>query len=238
MKIKLIISSVITAIIISGCATGAGKPMIDNNQKAIIGTTLGALTGIVLGNNMGGGSKNRNKVIGAVIGATIGGTVGYNLDKQAKEVASSLNTYVDNSPNADLDPNQDLIVSNTDSYVKIMFRDSMMFQTNSANPTISASGKISKITNVLEKYPNTLVQVIGHTDSRGSYSYNKTLSQQRASNVGNIIHNFGVKNQILSIGCSFDKPIAPNNNTSNMGLNRRVEIYLYPNTQSVIDICK
>jgi len=99
LKIKLIISSIITAIIISGCATGTGNPMIDNNQKAIIGTTLGALTGIVLGNNMGGGNKNRNKVIGAVIGATIGGTVGYNLDKQAKEVASSLNTYVDNSPN-------------------------------------------------------------------------------------------------------------------------------------------
>jgi len=238
MKIKLMISSIIAATMISGCATGSGNQTIDNNQKAIIGTTLGALAGIALGNNVGGGSKSRNKVVGAVVGAAIGGAIGYNLDKQAKEVADSLNTNVNNNPNAVLDPNQDLIVSNTDNYVKIMFRDAMMFETNSATPTASASSKISKITGVLEKYPNTLVQVTGHTDSRGSHSYNKTLSNQRASNVGNIIYNSGVQNQIFSKGCSFDKPVAPNDSASNMGLNRRVEVYLYPNAESVIDTCK
>ena len=238
MKIKLMISSIIAATMISGCATKSGNETFDNNQKAIIGTTLGALAGIALGNNIGGGSKSRNKVVGAVVGAAIGGAIGYNLDKQAKEVADSLNTDVNNNPNAVLDPSQDLIVSNTDKYVKIMFRDDMMFETNSATPTMSASSKISKVTSVLEKYPNTLVQVTGHTDSRGSYAYNKTLSEQRASNVGNIIYNSGVKNQIFSKGCSFDKPLAPNNSASNMGLNRRVEVYLYPNAQSVIDTCK
>ncbi|MAD41427.1 MAG: hypothetical protein CL623_03445 [Arcobacter sp.] len=238
MKIKLMISSIIAVTMISGCASKTGNETFDNNQKAIIGTTLGALAGIALGNNIGGGSKSRNKVVGAVVGAAIGGAVGYSLDKQAKEVADSLNTNVNNNPNAVLDPNQDLIVSNTDNYVKIMFRDAMMFETNSATPTMSASAKISKITGVLEKYPNTLVQVTGHTDSRGSYSYNKTLSEQRASNVGNIIYNSGVQNQIFSKGCSFDKPVAPNDSASNMGLNRRVEVYLYPNQASVIDTCK
>jgi outer membrane protein OmpA-like peptidoglycan-associated protein len=238
MKIKLMISSVIAATMITGCATGTGNQTIDNNQKAIIGTTLGALAGIALGNNVGGGSKKRNKIIGAVAGAAIGGAIGYSLDKQAKEVADSLNTNVNNNPNAALDPNQDLIVSNTDNYVKIMFRDAMMFETNSATPTMSASSKISKVTAVLEKYPNTLVQVTGHTDSRGSYAHNKKLSDQRAANVGNIIYNSGVKNQIFSKGCSFDKPVAANDSASNMGLNRRVEVYLYPNQQSVIDTCK
>ncbi len=238
MKIKLMISSIIAVTMISGCASKTGNETFDNNQKAIIGTTLGALAGIALGNNIGGGSKSRNKVVGAVVGAAIGGAVGYSLDKQAKEVADSLNTNVNNNPNAVLDPNQDLIVSNTDNYVKIMFRDAMMFETNSATPTMSASAKISKITGVLEKYPNTLVQVTGHTDSRGSHSYNKTLSDKRASNVGNIIYNSGVQNQIFSKGCSFDKPVAPNDSASNMGLNRRVEVYLYPNQASVIDTCK
>ncbi|APW66589.1 MULTISPECIES: OmpA family protein [Arcobacteraceae] len=238
LNLKLMISSLVAATMISGCATGTGNPTIDDNQKAIIGTTLGALAGIALGNNVGGGSKSRNKVIGAVAGAAIGGAIGYSLDKQAKEVADSLNTNVNNNPNAVLDPNQDLIVSNTDNYVKIMFRDAMMFETNSATPTMSASSKISKVTSVLEKYPNTLVQVTGHTDSRGSHSYNKTLSEKRASNVGNIIYNAGVQNQIFSKGCSFDKPVAPNDNNTNMALNRRVEVYLYPNQESVIDTCK
>ena len=238
INLKLMLSSVVVAAMISGCASKTGNQTIDDNQRAIIGTTLGALAGIALGNNVGGGSKSRNKVIGAMAGAAIGGAIGYNLDTQAKEVADSLNTNVNNNPNAALDPSQDLIVSNTDNYVKIMFRDAMMFETNSATPTMSAAAKISKVTTVLAKYPNTLVQVTGHTDNRGSHSYNKTLSDQRASNVGNIIYNSGVQNQIFSKGCSFDKPVATNDSASNMGLNRRVEVYLYPNQESVIDTCK
>ena len=235
---KTIISSAIVATMLTGCAQKTGNQTYDNNQNAIIGTTVGALAGIILGNNIGGGSKSRNKVIGAVAGAAIGGAIGYNMDNQAREVAESLNTNVNNNPNAVLDPNQDLIVSNTDNYVKIMFRDDMMFETNSANPTYSASNKISKIKPVLEKYPNTLVQIVGHTDSRGSYEYNLSLSEKRASNVGNIIYGLGVQNQIFSRGCSFNKPVALNNNETNMGLNRRVEVYLYPNQQSVIDVCR
>ena len=235
---KTLISSISIAAILTGCAGTTGNQTIDDNQNAIIGTTIGALAGVVLGNNIGGGSKSRNKVIGAVIGGAIGGTIGYKMDQQAKEVAESLNTNVNNNPNAVLDPNQDLIVSNTDTYVKIMFRDDMMFETNSANPTPSAQAKIAKINTVLQKYPNTLVQVVGHTDSRGSHSYNATLSDKRASNVGNIIYSSGVQNQIFSRGCSFDKPVAPNDTATNMALNRRVEVYLYPNQQSVIDVCK
>ena len=235
---KFLFSSALIATMISGCAQKTGNETYDQNQNAIIGTTLGAIAGVVLGNNVGGGSKSRNKVIGAVAGAAIGGAIGYSMDAQAKEVAQSLNTNVNNNPNAALDPNQDLIVSNTDNYVKIMFRDDMMLETNSANQTASDSAKIAKINSVLQKYPNTLVQVVGHTDSRGSHSYNLNLSNQRATNVGNIIFNSGAQNQIFSRGCSFDKPVALNNSEANMGLNRRVEVYLYPNQESVIDVCK
>ena len=235
---KFLFSSALIATMISGCAQKTGNETYDQNKNAIIGTTLGAIAGVVLGNNVGGGSKGRNKVIGAVAGAAVGGAIGYSMDKQAKEVADSLNTNVNNNPNAALDPNQDLIVSNTDNYVKIMFRDDMMFETNSANPTPRASSKIAKINGVLQKYPNTLVQVVGHTDSRGTHAYNANLSNQRATNVGNIIFNSGVQNQIFSRGCSFDKPVALNNSDANIGLNRIVEVYLYPNQESVLDVCK
>ena len=114
----------------------------------------------------------------------------------------------------------------------------MMFETNSPTPTLSATSKINKITSVLEKYPNTLVQVVGHTDNRGAHAYNQRLSDKRASNVGNIIYNSGVQNQIFSKGCSYDKPVAPNTNETNMALNRRVEVYLYANANAVIDTCR
>ena len=73
LHFKTLISSLAIITMISGCAQKTGNQTYDNNQNAIIGTTIGALAGIVLGNNIGGGNKGRNQVIGAVAGAAVGG---------------------------------------------------------------------------------------------------------------------------------------------------------------------
>merc|ERR1711879_720117 len=174
------------------------------------GALIGGILGAVVGASTKGSSKGKRVILGGAIGAAIGGGIGYSMEQQAKEVADKLETNVNNNPNAAMNPDNDLIVSNTDKYVKIMLRDSMVFETNSAVPTADASRKIAKISDVLKSYPNTLVQVVGFTDSRGSYEYNLKLSEQRASNVGNSIFTSGIQNQIFSKGCSFKKPIASN----------------------------
>ena len=71
INIKTLLSSVVVLTMISGCAQKTGNETYDQNQNAIIGTTLGAIAGVVLGNNVGGGSKSRNRVIGGVAGAAI-----------------------------------------------------------------------------------------------------------------------------------------------------------------------
>jgi len=236
---KQITSISVVVAVLSGCAATQGTNTSSNDtsmNKTQSGALIGGILGAVIGASTSGGGAKR-AVIGGAIGAAVGGGIGYSMDQQAKEVAQELNTNVNNNPNAALNPNSDLIVSNTDKYVKIMLRDSMVFQTNSAVPTATAARKISKISDVLRNYPNTIVQVVGFTDNRGSYEYNQKLSNQRAANVGNTIYNSGIQNQIFSKGCSYNKPIAPNNSTENMGLNRRVEIYLYANQESIIDAC-
>ncbi|MGR3469032.1 MAG: OmpA family protein [Shimia sp.] len=65
--------------------------------------------------------------------------------------------------------------------------------------------------------------IVGHTDSRGSDSYNMRLSQRRAHAVANIAHAAGVR--VLDVrGYGERAPIAPNNSAANMAQNRRVEI--------------
>lgn len=238
INFRFLLSTTLIASILTGCAQRTGNETYDNNQNTIIGSTLGIVAGLILGNNIGGGNKGRNQVIASVAGAAIGGAVGYSLDRQAQEVAQSLNTNVNNNPQAQFDPNQDLIVSNTDNYVKIMFRERMMFETNVAEPTHNALMKIEKIHPILQNYPNTIVQVVGHTDSSGTHEYNQTLSEKRATNIANMLYNQGVTNPLFARGCSYDRPIAMNNSIENMALNRRVEVYLYPNQESVIDVCK
>lgn len=228
--------SIITALL-TGCAVTnqqgtTAKPTNNTTNGAIIGAMVGAMIGLATSNH-----KGKRAVIGGAVGAALGGAIGYSMDEQAKQMAQELDTKVDNSKDAALNPDTDLIVSNTDNYVKIMLRDSMVFETNSAIPTQDASRKIAKIADVLNTYPNTIVQVVGFTDNRGSYEYNQKLSEKRASNVGNTLYNSGIPNLIYSKGCSFQKAIAPNTTKENMGLNRRVEIYLYPNQESIIDAC-
>ena len=237
---KPIIATSLVAFLLTGCVNG-GMPTITNADGSTNRTQTGAIIGGLLGAVIGGNTANRGgkrAAIGGAIGAAVGAAVGYNLDQQAAEVAQVLNTNVDNNPQAEQNVDNDLIVSNTDKYVKIMFRDDMMFATNSSTPTTSAQAKIMKLTPVLQKYPNTIVQTVGHTDSRGSFQYNQTLSEARASSVGNTIHTSGINNPIYSKGCSYLKPVAQNTSDLNMALNRRVEVYLYPNQESVIDPCK
>ena len=234
--------SVVTLIaIILGACTSQNNPQTPTNNtnmsKTQTGALIGGILGAVIGASSKGSSKGKRAIIGGAIGAAVGGGIGYTMEQQAKEMADELDTNVNNNPNAVLDVDNDLIVSNTDKYVKIMLRDSMVFETNKATPTYEAARKIAKISDVLKKYPNTIVQVVGFTDSRGSYEYNQKLSEQRASNVGNTIYNNGIQNQIFSKGCSFNKAVAPNTNATNMALNRRVEIYLYANQNDIIDAC-
>jgi outer membrane protein OmpA-like peptidoglycan-associated protein len=225
---------------LSGCVQNMGATPNSGGQNS--NTKTGAMVGGLLGAIVGGttadrsGTIGKRAVMGGAIGAAVGAAVGYSLDQQAKEVAQVLNTNVDNNPNAEQDKNNELVVSNTDKFVKIMFRDPMMFRTNSATPTPSAQTEIRQMIPVLQKYKNTIIQTVGHTDNRGSYSHNQRLSEARARSVGNTV-NRGLSNPVYSKGCSYSKPVAPNTSPSNMALNRRVEIYLYPNQAAVIDPC-
>jgi outer membrane protein OmpA-like peptidoglycan-associated protein len=247
MKTKRFFKQFITFLTISAILTGCAarnsqeetpansddSQISKTGQGALIGGFLGALIGAATGK----GSKGKRVLLGGALGAAIGGGIGYSMDQQAKEIADELETDVNNTPQAVINPDNDLVVSNTEKYVKIMLRDSMVFKTNSSIPTQEASKKIAKISKVLQKYPNTLIQVVGFTDSRGSYEYNQKLSEQRASNVGNTLYNSGIENKIFSKGCSYNKPLIPNKTKENMALNRRVEIYLYSNKTDVIDPC-
>ena len=221
--------SVTTAIILSGCASTGTSNTTDG---VVGGAAVGALAGQLIGGNTQG------TLIGAAVGAAAGGLIGYDLDQQANNIARSLGTGVNNDPLAYLDPNQDLIVSNTGKYVKIMFRDRMMFPTASSRLTSGASYKVGKVGKILRQYPQTIVQVAGFTDDRGGYDYNYNLSQKRARSVSDRLYREGIDNPSYITGCSYSKALVPNNSERNMALNRRVEIFLYPNNDVRVDPCR
>ena len=76
-----------------------------------------------------------------------------------------------------------------------------------------------------------MVDVVGHTDSKGSEQYNKRLSQKRARSVASYFESREViSERVMADGMGEADPIAPNNTREGRAMNRRVEIKLKPVT--------
>ncbi len=231
---KPLLAAAISVAMLGGCASTQPGLVESSNSNATGGALLGAMAGALIGANSGSHS-GRNALFGAALGAATGGAIGYSMDNQANEIARALGTGVNNDPLAALDPNNELIVSKTSNYVKIMFRDPMMFATGSARLQSRAKSKVRKVAKLLANYPKTIVGVAGFTDDQGSYAFNQDLSQKRANTVATILSTNGYP---ATKGCSYNKAIAPNNSAKNRGLNRRVEVYLYSDRNKMINPCR
>jgi outer membrane protein OmpA-like peptidoglycan-associated protein len=78
---------------------------------------------------------------------------------------------------------------------------------------------------MLKENPTISVEIQGHTDSKGSDSYNLTLSDQRAASVVTyLVTNLGIdQSRLTSKGYGESMPIATNDTDAGRALNRRVE---------------
>ena len=233
-KVKIIMAAALATLMFSGCTNQPGLVTDDSYNRTKTGAATGAIAGALIGYNTGS-RDGKSAAIGGLLGAALGGGIGYSLDNQANEVARALGTGVDNDPLARLDPNRTIIVSKHQNYVKIMLRDKMMFATGSSNLRSSARTKVGRVATLLRDYPQSVVAVAGFTDNVGGYDYNKKLSTRRANTVASILN---VNGYPKTKGCSYNKPIASNNNSKDRALNRRVEIYLYSSSTKMTDPCR
>ena len=235
MKLKKsIVAATVAVFMLGGCYNQPGLVQDESYDRTKTGAATGAVAGAMIGYNTGSRDA-KSAVLGGLLGAALGGGIGYSMDNQANEIARALGTGVNNDPLAALDPNQTLIVSKTSNYVKIMFRDPMMFASASATLQSRAKSKVKTVGRLLANYPQTVVGVAGFTDNQGGYEYNQGLSQRRAATVANLLSMNGYPK---TKGCSFDKAIAPNNSARNRALNRRVEVYLYASQSNMTDPCR
>ena len=84
---------------------------------------------------------------------------------------------------------------------------------------------------VLDEFDQTYVDVIGHTDSKGSRQYNQRLSEKRAQSVASYFASREViSERVIADGMGEANPIAPNDTRAGRAQNRRVEIKLKPVT--------
>lgn len=89
--------------------------------------------------------------------------------------------------------------------------------------------------NSLTQYPNSLVDVYGHTDTVGSAASNQRLSEQRAQTVANYLISRGVSSaRIRWMGFGETNLKVATGDNVNEPMNRRVEIKIVPLTEAEI----
>lgn len=211
----------LSMVSVSACVTdpNTGERKI---SRTAIGGIGGAAAGALLGGLIGG---KTGRIIGAVGGGAIGGVVGYKMDQQIKELRES--TAGSGVDVTEVDGGEAILVN---------LPDGVTFDVGSATlkPTFRAT--LDDVAASLQQYPNSLIDVYGHTDSTGSDSFNQGLSERRAQTVANYLTSRGVNSaRIRWQGFGETMPVADNSTEEGRRLNRRVEIKIIPISQEEID---
>jgi len=195
MKITTV-CSICVALGVSACASP--------EKRTAIGAGTGVAGGAVIGGVVGGA---KGAAIGAATGGAVGAAIGNYLDKQAQELAKV----------AETERTQDGIV--------VKLQNQLLFDTGKTELKPDAIDQLTKLGDILAKYPEDRIRVQGHTDDVGSNELNQNLSTKRADEVRDVLLERGVKpTQMLVMGVGEASPIAPNTTEDGRQKNRRVEL--------------
>ncbi len=205
-----IAATVTASMLAAGCAAD------DPNKRAKTGAAVGALLGAVAGHQVDG---KKGRYIGAVVGAIAGGAVGNYMDKQQAELERELA--------AEAARNELNITRLAGDALKIGIASDVSFDVDKADIRSNALATYTKIAEVLKDYDQTVIHVVGHTDSTGSDAYNQGLSERRAASVLAVLRSNGVNpDRMLTEGRGEREPIADNSTPAGRTKNRRVDIVI------------
>lgn len=219
MRHKAIALSAVAALALAGCTTTnpfTGESQISSTAGgALIGAGGGALGGALIGSAMGGDARV-GALIGAGVGALAGGAIGNYMDQQEAELRAQLQ-------------GSGVSVTRVGDHIVLNMPSNVTFGVNQSDVQPQFQNVLRSVALVMQKYNQTLVDVIGYTDSTGSDSYNLTLSNQRATSVARALSQFGVDSRRFFVeGRGPSNPIASNATEAGRAQNRRVEIQILP----------
>ncbi|HET9796575.1 MAG TPA: OmpA family protein [Gemmatimonadaceae bacterium] len=203
-----------TLLLLGTLATVASSACASLNKKetgAIIGAASGAAVGGVVGR--ANGSTAKGAIIGAAVGGAAGAVIGHQMDQQAKEIKQNI-------PGA--------VVERVGEGLQVTFESGLLFDYDSDVLRSAARQNLATLASSLEKYPNTDLLIVGHTDSIGSDAYNQGLSERRAASAANYLAGQGVaRTRLRSTGRGESEPVVPNDTDADRQKNRRVEVAIY-----------
>ena len=192
--------------------SGSACSTLNNRDRGVlIGSASGAAVGGVIGKHQG--STAKGAIIGATVGGVIGGVIGHQMDQQAKELEQNI-------PGA--------VVERVGEGIQVTFASGLLFDFDSDRIKSDAAQNLRNLSTSLDKYPNSSLLIVGHTDAVGGDTYNQELSERRARSTALYLASQGVgAGRLQTLGRGETEPVAPNDSDAGMQKNRRVEVAIY-----------
>ncbi|MBL4871882.1 MAG: OmpA family protein [Rhodobacteraceae bacterium] len=196
-------------VTLAGCVNPDGTAN-NTGTGAGVGALFGGLIGRAVSND-----KTKGTLIGGVIGGALGGAIGADLDKQEAALRAQMGSSVN--------------IINTGSQLIVSLPEDITFAVNSAVIKSSLIGDLNTLAASMNTYPNTTIEVVGHTDNTGTAAYNQALSEQRARAVRGVLINTVTPSRVVAYGVGETRPTQSNASSAGRQANRRVEIFITPN---------
>lgn len=159
------------------------------------------------------GATVRNAIQGASASGQAATTITRQMDKQAQELAFDL-------PGS--------VTQRLGAGIVVTLPEGMLFAQDSDELTPASRDNLRRLTTSLEKYPNTRIMIVGHTDTQGGTDHNLSLSERRAQAIASLLEQIGVNRARMTVlGRGDAEPIATNDTDAGRQWNRRIEIAIY-----------
>ena len=131
------------------------------------------------------------------------------------EQAESLNSYKDDDGCPDEVPQPPK---------KVFVLEGVNFESGKSTITQDSYVSLMKVVDIMETFPESTFDIVGHTDNIGSKDKNMTLSADRANAVKNFLVEKGIaESRMTTQGLGDTKPVASNKTPEGRAQNRRIE---------------
>jgi len=223
MRTNFVVASlgVVAMLGATACTTTDPYSSAPRRNNTGTGVLAGALGGAVLGyltNTSNGEQGRKNALIGAGVGALGGAAVGSYMDRQQRDLEAQLS-------------GSGVGVARQGDNLVLRMPSDVTFATNQSTIDPRFHATLDDVANVLRRYDQSLVDIVGHTDSSGGDAINQPLSERRAVSVADALIRAGVQRERLYVaGNSSRNPVASNATPEGRAQNRRVEILIRPFT--------
>ncbi len=169
-----------------------------------------------------------NTALGAILGAVVGGGAGAIIGKKMDKQAEDIKTQV---PGAK--------VERVDEGITVEFSSAVLYGFDSYSLTDASKQTLNSLITILNKYPDTNLEVQGHTDNKGTVEYNMGLSIKRATSVADYLKANGIAaGRITTKGYGLTVPKYTNDTEEGRAQNRRVEFLIAANQKMQQDAQK